>query len=88
MFVTNDVSLIIFVPITILVFRRGGKEKYILPVITMENIAAIRGSMLMPFGSPQNLFLYGQAKNLSFTGFLLHMAPLSVMSGIRLWPTI
>ena len=61
MFVTNDVSLILFVPLTILLFRCGGKEKYILPVISMENIAAIRGSMLMPFGSPQNLFLYGQA---------------------------
>ena len=26
MFVTNDVSLIIFVPLTILLFRRGGRE--------------------------------------------------------------
>ena len=56
MFVTNDVSLIIFVPLTILLFRAGDKEKYILPVISMENIAAVRGSMLTPFGSPQNLF--------------------------------
>ena len=30
MFVTNDVSLIIFVPLTIMLFRAGGKEKYIL----------------------------------------------------------
>ena len=61
MFVTNDVSLLIFVPLTILLFRSAGKERYILPVISMENIAAIRGSLLMPFGSPQNLFLYGQS---------------------------
>ena len=54
MFVTNDVSLIIFVPLTILLFRNGNKERYILPVISMENIAAIRGSLLTPFGSPQN----------------------------------
>ena len=52
MFVTNDVSLIIFVPLTILLFRAGGKERYILPVISMENIAAVRGSLLTPFGSP------------------------------------
>ena len=58
MFVTNDVSLIIFVPLTILLFRGGNKEKYILPIISMENIAAIRGSLLMPFGSPQNLLLF------------------------------
>lgn len=84
MFVTNDVSLIIFVPLTILLFRSGEKEKYILPVISMENIAAIRGSLLMPFGSPQNLFLYGQAEEISFTGFVLHMLPLCVMSAVLL----
>ncbi len=83
MFVTNDVSLIIFVPLTILLFRSGGKEKYILPVISMENIAAIRGSLLMPFGSPQNLFLYGQS-GVSAGHFMLHMLPLCVMSGVLL----
>ena len=83
MFVTNDVSLIIFVPLTILLFRKGDKEKYILPVISMENIAAIRGSLLMPFGSPQNLFLLGQS-NISVWHFMLHMSPLCVGSGILL----
>jgi Na+/H+ antiporter NhaD/arsenite permease-like protein len=83
MFVTNDVSLLIFVPLTILLFRSAGQERYILPVISMENIAAIRGSLLMPFGSPQNLFLYGQAK-ISFVRFVLHMSPLCVMSAILL----
>ena len=74
MFVTNDVSLLIFVPLTITLFRSAGKEKYILPVISMENIAAIRGSLLMPFGSPQNLFLYGKA-GVSVGRFMLHMSP-------------
>lgn len=83
MFVTNDVSLIIFVPLTILIFRGAGKEKYILPVISMENIAAIRGSLLMPFGSPQNLFLYGQSGT-SAQNFILHMLPLCFMSGLLL----
>ena len=83
MFVTNDVSLIIFVPLTIILFRSGNKEKYILPVLTMENIAAIRGSLLMPFGSPQNLFLYGRA-NVSVWHFMLHMAPLCISSALLL----
>ena len=83
MFVTNDVSLIIFVPLTILLFRSGRKEQYILPVISMENIAAIRGSMLMPFGSPQNLFLYGQA-DVTVWHFILHMLPLSAFSALLL----
>ena len=83
MFVTNDVSLIIFVPLTILLFRGGNKEKYILPVISMENIAAIRGSLLMPFGSPQNLFLYGQSGTSVFN-FMLHMSPLCIGSAVLL----
>lgn len=83
MFVTNDVSLVIFVPLTIMIFRAGGKEKYILPVISMENIAAIRGSLLMPFGSPQNLFLFSQSGT-SVWNFMLHMLPLCVSSGLLL----
>ena len=83
MFVTNDVSLIIFVPLTILLFRGAGREECILPVISMENIAAIRGSLLMPFGSPQNLFLYQQSDG-SAGNFILHMAPLCISSGILL----
>ena len=83
MFVTNDVSLLIFVPLTILLFRGGKKEHYILPVISMENIAAIRGSLLMPFGSPQNLFLYSQS-GISAPHFMLHMSPLCLMSAALL----
>lgn len=83
MFVTNDVSLIIFVPLTITLLRQAGKEHFILPVISLENIAAVRGSMLMPFGSPQNLFLYGRF-GVSAPVFILHMMPLSAFSGILL----
>lgn len=84
MFVTNDVSLIIFVPLTIILFKAGGKEKYILPVLTMENIAAIRGSLLMPFGSPQNLFLFTQS-GVSVASFVLRMLPLWGFSAILLY---
>lgn len=84
MFVTNDVSLIIFVPLTIILFRAGGKEKYILPVLTFENIAAIRGSLLTPFGSPQNLFLFSQS-GISAPAFMLMMSPLWIFSAILLF---
>lgn len=83
MFVTNDVSLIIFVPLTILLFRGVHREECILPVISMENIAAIRGSLLMPFGSPQNLFLFQQSGT-SALNFMLHMSPLCIGSAILL----
>lgn len=79
MFVTNDVSLIIFVPVTIILFRAGGKEKLILPVLTFENIAAIRGSLLTPFGSPQNLYLFTRS-GIPVSDFMLMMLPLNLMS--------
>ena len=84
MFVTNDVSLIIFVPLTIQIFRGLKREECILPVISMENIAAIRGSLLMPFGSPQNLFLYQQS-GYSAGHFMLHMLPLAAGSAVLLF---
>ncbi|MCQ2421156.1 MAG: hypothetical protein MJ118_08470 [Clostridia bacterium] len=78
MFVTNDVSLIIFVPLTIMLFRMGDMERYILPVISMENIAAVRGSLLTPFGSPQNLFLFAQS-GMPAWDFVRMMRPLWLM---------
>lgn len=83
MFVTNDVSLIIFVPLTIILFRAGGKEKYTVPVLVLENIAAVRGSLLTPFGSPQNLFLFSQS-GISAPKFMLMMLPLWIASAILL----
>ncbi|MCH5293459.1 MAG: hypothetical protein J1E07_06995 [Treponema sp.] len=83
MFVTNDVSLIIFVPLTIILFRAGGKEKYTVPVLVLENIAAVRGSLLTPFGSPQNLFLFTQS-GVTAPNFMLRMLPLWGGSAILL----
>ena len=83
MFVTNDVSLIIFVPLTILLFRAGGKERFILPVLTLENIAAVRGSLLTPFGSPQNLFIFGRS-GVSARHFVRYMFPIWILSGVLL----
>ena len=83
MFVTNDVSLIIFVPLTIILFRESGNEELILPVLTFENIAAIRGSLLTPFGSPQNLFLFTQS-GVSAPNFMLRMLPLWLFSAFLL----
>ena len=83
MFVTNDVSLLIFVPLTIILFRAGDREEFILPVISMENIAAVRGSLLTPFGSPQNLFIYGQS-GVSAPRFISYMFPIWIISGVLL----
>ena len=58
MVITNDVTLITFVPFTILIFRMGGQVQRVLKLIVLETIAANLGSMATPIRNPQNLYLY------------------------------
>ena len=58
MVITNDVTLITFVPFTIMVCRMTGQEKNALKWVVLETIAANLGSMATPIGNPQNLYLY------------------------------
>ena len=61
MVITNDVTLITFVPFTLLVFRMIGREERVLKLVVLETIAANLGSMATPIGNPQNLYLYSAA---------------------------
>lgn len=56
MFLTNDVALIAMVPVTLLFYKDS--PSFLIHVIVIETIAANLGSMAMPVGNPQNLFLY------------------------------
>ena len=60
MFVTNDVALITFVPLTLLVYRDIPDEKSRILTIVLETAAANMGSMMTPIGNPQNLFIYDE----------------------------
>ena len=82
MVITNDVSLITFVPFTFIVLRMSGEDamkKLAVPVIVLQTIAANLGSMLTPIGNPQNLYLYGKAQ-MSAGAFILLMLPYSLVS--------
>lgn len=82
MVITNDVSLITFVPFTFIVLRLSGGDamkKLAVPVIILQTIAANLGSMLTPIGNPQNLYLYGKAQ-MSAGAFILLMLPYSLVS--------
>lgn len=57
MLVTNDVSLIAFVPITLAVLRYAD-SKTVIRTVALETAAANLGSMLTPIGNPQNVYLY------------------------------
>lgn len=85
MLITNDVALITFVPLTIIVFGMLGNEqkRWLIPVITMQTIAANLGSMLTPLGNPQNLYLYGKSGS-SIGSFLLLMLPFTLASFVLL----
>ena len=58
MAVTNDVALLTFVPLTLLVFGGKGDDKELILTIVLETAAANLGGMLTPVGNPQNLFIY------------------------------
>ena len=57
MVITNDVTLITFVPFTLLVFRMIRREGRVLTLVVLETIAANLGSMATPIGNPQNLYI-------------------------------
>lgn len=82
MFITNDVSLLTFVPFTFVVLSRLGadvRRSLLIPVVCMQTIAANLGSMLTPIGNPQNLYLYGKS-GMSIGGFVLLMLPYTLVS--------
>lgn len=58
MLVTNDVALITFVPFTLYVMQLAGRQKDIARIVVLQTLAANLGSMVTPFGNPQNLFLF------------------------------
>ena len=58
MLVTNDVALITFVPLTLIIGKEAGVD--VGKIIVWQTLAANLGSMLTPMGNPQNLFLYAR----------------------------
>ncbi len=79
MFITNDVALITFVPFTILVLSLCSHTEKAPALIVFQTIAANLGSMAMPFGNPQNLFLYADY-GLSAINFWQTVMPLTIAS--------
>ncbi|MGI6771983.1 MAG: SLC13 family permease [Acutalibacteraceae bacterium] len=79
MFITNDVSLIAFVPFTIDVLIMAGLEKYMIRIIVLQTVAANLGSMLTPIGNPQNLYLFSKSR-MSPAGFVSLMLPYTLLS--------
>ena len=83
MVITNDVTLITFVPFTILVLRMSGRVERILKLVVLETVAANLGSMATPIGNPQNLYLYS-ISDLTAGEFMQAVLPYAGLSLILL----
>ena len=83
MAVTNDVALITFVPLALVVLAEAGESRFTASVVVLMTVSANLGSMLLPVGNPQNLFLY-RVSGMDFFQFALIMAPVVALSAVML----
>ncbi len=83
MIITNDVALITFVPFSTVALKLSKQEKLLIPLITLETVAANLGSMLTPVGNPQNLYLFS-AFNMTVGDFFITVLPYAALSLVLL----
>ena len=81
MIVTNDVALITFVPLTLIIGKKANIET--LKIIVFQTLAANLGSALTPMGNPQNLFIYSYF-NIKVKEFFYITLPLVLLSVVFL----
>lgn len=79
MFFTNDVALLTFVPITLLIGKKTNSQ--MMETVILQTIAANMGSSLTPMGNPQNLFIYSYfgIEPIPFFSTVLLMAVLGII---------
>lgn len=77
MIVTNDVALITFVPLSIVIVRKANIN--VLKIVVFQTLAANLGSSFTPMGNPQNLFIYS-FYNLSPIDFFKITLPIVILA--------
>lgn len=82
-FITNDVSLIIFVPFAILALRKVDRVDLTIFTVSLQTIAANIGCMVLPIGAPHNIVMYTVSK-IPFESFFLLLLPYVIVSAIFL----
>lgn len=81
MLLTNDVALITFVPLTLIISKKSNFNP--LKLIILETLCANIGGALTPMGSPQNLFIFSKF-NLTGNDFFKVSILLSVVGYISI----
>ncbi len=82
-FITNDVSLIIFVPFAILALRKVDRDDLIIITVSMQTIASNVGCMVLPIGAPHNIVMY-TVSGIPFESFFLLLLPYIIVSVVFL----
>ena len=82
-FITNDVSLIIFVPFAILALKKVDRIDLIIFTVSLQTIAANIGCMVLPIGAPHNIVMYSVSK-IPFESFFFLLLPYVIVSAIFL----
>ena len=82
-FITNDVSLIIFVPFTLLALKKVDRLDLVIFAVSLETIAANVGCMVLPIGAPHNIVMY-TVSHIPFESFFLLLLPYIIVSVIFL----
>lgn len=82
-FITNDVSLIVFVPFSILALKKVDRIDLIILTVSLQTIAANVGCMILPIGAPHNIVMY-TVSNIPFHEFFLLLLPYVAVSAVFL----
>ena len=82
-FITNDVSLIIFVPFSILALKKVDRTDLIIWTVSLQTIAANVGCMVLPIGAPHNIVMY-TVSNIPFEAFFILLMPYIIVSVVFL----
>lgn len=82
MFATNDMALVMMLPLSAATLVRAGWARLLPFTFVMQGLVANLGGMIMPFGNPQNLYLYSYY-GIDLKAFLSTMAlPFALSMGI------
>ena len=73
MVATNDMALIMMLPLSAATLLAAGWGRALPLTFVMQNLAANLGGMILPFGNPQNLYLF-EYFQIDLTSFLQVMA--------------
>ena len=82
-FITNDVSLIIFVPFTLLALKKVDRLDLAIFAVSLETIAANVGCMVLPIGAPHNIVMY-TVSHIPFQSFFMLLLPYIIVSVVFL----